>query len=126
MPDHTLQTVMLLHAARAERLYSLTELALLVLAVVASASLMAFLYRARRNLSAIGAGGLVYAPHWTITGFFVPILNFIRPFQVVREIWDASARTGEPGMKPRSHASVRRWWRSGWPASRSRPPRPSS
>ena len=57
------------------------------------ATVVAFLiwiHRAYRNLETFGVAGLEYSPGWAIGGFFVPILNLIRPFQVVREIWKAS------------------------------------
>jgi len=49
-----------------------------------------WIYRSHRNLPALGARYLKYTPGWAVGGFFVPLLNLIRPFQVMREIWKAS------------------------------------
>lgn len=49
-----------------------------------------WIHRAHKNLAALGASQLDYSPGWAVGGFFVPFLNLIRPFQVMREIWKAS------------------------------------
>lgn len=50
-----------------------------------------WIHRAHRNLPALGAQGLKYSPGWAVGGFFVPFLNLVRPFQVMKEIWKASS-----------------------------------
>jgi hypothetical protein len=52
---------------------------------------LVWIYRAHRNLPALGARNLGYSPGWAVGGFFVPLLNLVRPYQVVREIWKASS-----------------------------------
>lgn len=52
---------------------------------------LAWVYRAHKNLRALGASDLKYSPGWAIGGFFVPLLNLVRPYQVVTEIWNSSA-----------------------------------
>ena len=49
-----------------------------------------WIHRAHRNLPSLGVSGLRYSPGWAVGGFFVPILNLFRPFQVTTEIWKAS------------------------------------
>lgn len=51
---------------------------------------LAWIHRAHKNLASFGTAGLEYSPGWAIGGFFVPFLNLVRPFQVMREIWKAS------------------------------------
>jgi len=53
-------------------------------------------HRVYRNLPALGASGLNYSPRWAVGGFFVPFLSLVRPFQVMREIWQASRATSDP------------------------------
>jgi hypothetical protein len=50
-----------------------------------------WIYRAHKNLRALGASDLKYSPGWAIGGFFVPLVNLVRPYQVVMEIWRSSA-----------------------------------
>ncbi|MEW5725960.1 MAG: DUF4328 domain-containing protein [Thermodesulfobacteriota bacterium] len=74
---------------------------------------LAWLYRVRRNLPALGVEDLRFSPGWTLGWWFVPIMNLFRPFQVVSEIWRASDpdRTGSLDWKeaPRS-ALLGLWW----------------
>jgi hypothetical protein len=49
-----------------------------------------WLYRARANLRAFGTRHLRFQRNWAIFGFVIPLLNLIRPYQVVQEVWQAS------------------------------------
>jgi len=76
-----------------------------------------WIHRAHRNLPALRAGPLRYSPRWAVGYFFIPILNLIRPYQVMREIWRESdpARLPAPGddleaTKVSSAAIVGWWW----------------
>ncbi|HET7377151.1 MAG TPA: DUF4328 domain-containing protein, partial [Anaerolineae bacterium] len=62
----------------------------LILLIVTGIVFLFWIHRAYDSLSTIGAYGLNYSPGWAVGGFFVPILNFVRPYQVVREMWKAS------------------------------------
>jgi len=56
-----------------------------------------WLHRVRVNVRSFGVRRLTYGREWTVLGFFVPALNALRPYQVVREIWKASdPSTGDP------------------------------
>lgn len=57
---------------------------------VTAALFLAWLYRLRVNVRAFGMRKLVYSRQWSVLGFFVPLLNVVRPFQVIGEIWRAS------------------------------------
>jgi hypothetical protein len=63
-------------------------------------------YRVHGVLQSRGAA-LRYASHWALTGWFVPLLNFVRPFQFTREIWQASQTSG---AGPVSSMVVSCWW----------------
>jgi hypothetical protein len=62
------------------------------LAVFAITALLflAWLFRLRINVRALGVRKLEFARVWTALGFFVPILNVVRPYQVIAEVWRAS------------------------------------
>lgn len=47
-------------------------------------------YNVHKNLPALGSSRLKYTPGWAAGGFFVPVLNLVRPFQVMREVWHGS------------------------------------
>jgi len=65
-------------------------------------------HRAYKNVDAIG-GGRSMGPGWAIGGWFVPFLNLVRPFQVMRECWAAAVADDEPVV-----AVSAPWWMSMW------------
>ena len=77
-----------------------------------------WIYRAHRNLRALGARDLKYSPGWAVGGFLVPFLNLVRPFQVVKEIWKGSEPETMPMRLDPSYQSTKRsaivgwWWAS--------------
>jgi len=62
----------------------------LMMFVATAICFLIWIHRAHKNLPALGVAHLEYSPVWAVGGFFVPFLNLVRPFQVVREIWKAS------------------------------------
>ncbi len=52
-----------------------------------------WLYRSRINGRAFGARRFEYPRKWALLGFVVPVLNLIRPLQVVSEVWRVSDPT---------------------------------
>ena len=82
------------------------------------ATVIAFLmwkHRAHRNLPSLGAGGLHFSPRGAVGWYFVPFLNLFKPYQVMREIYNAS----EPGDASEDRidwhyryapAVVKTWW----------------
>jgi hypothetical protein len=51
---------------------------------------VAWLYRLRVNVRALGVRKLDFARYWSVLGFLIPALNFLRPYQVMAEVWRAS------------------------------------
>jgi hypothetical protein len=67
-----------------------------------------WLYRAHRNLPALGAADLRFTPRAAVSAFFVPVLNVVVPVRVVRELWNGSdPAPAEPG--PRGGATMSPW-----------------
>jgi len=72
-----------------------------------------WLYRARANLRAFGTRHLRFPRNWTVFGFVIPVLNLIRPYQVVREVWQASdpdATHPTAWMSVKPPLLVKLWW----------------
>ena len=65
--------------------------------LVTAVFFLIWIYRAHKNLNALGATELKYSPGWAVGGFFVPLLNIFRPYQVVAEIWKASSKGARRG-----------------------------
>lgn len=68
-----------------------------------------WIHRARQNVAALGARGLRFTPGWAVGYFFIPIYSFFRPYQVMREIWQAS----DPETDVSDHAAWQKAPRSG-------------
>ena len=67
-----------------------------------------WIHRANFNARQLGAQGMQFSPGWSIGYYFIPILWFWKPYQAMREIWQAS-------KEPASWATVQRgsilpWW----------------
>jgi hypothetical protein len=61
--------------------------------IVIIGTMIAFLvwfYRVYGNLLWLGGRHPEYTPGWAVGGFFVPFLNLVRPFQIMREVWHGS------------------------------------
>lgn len=67
----------------------------LVLLIITAILFLMWIHQAHRNLPSLGASGLKYSPGWAVGGFFIPIWNLFRPFQVTTEIWKASEPTSD-------------------------------
>ena len=49
-----------------------------------------WLHRASSNLIGLGYVNQKFSPGWAVGWWFVPIMSFFRPFQVMKEIWKNS------------------------------------
>jgi hypothetical protein len=72
-----------------------------------------FLPQANRNARALTGMSLRFTPASTVWWFLVPFLNLVRPYQAVKEIWQAgAARREEMWFRKPAPASMRVWWGS--------------
>lgn len=67
-----------------------------------------WIYRANFNARQLGAQGMKFTPGWSVGYYFIPILMLWKPYQAMREIWQAS-------KNPASWTTVKRgailpWW----------------
>ncbi len=81
-----------------------------VVAIISGVVFLRYLARANHNAGALGAEGLSATPGWTIGYFFVPILNLYRPYQILQEIWQASAPEAGPWKNRPGLALIGWWW----------------
>ena len=90
----------------AEMLISLPNVLLLLIIFVFAGM---WIYRAARNVRAMGAHRLDCSPGWAVGWYFVPFACLLKPFQAMNEIWRASADSNRwehlqtPGV-------LRLWW----------------
>ena len=73
---------------------------------------IAWFRRAYRNVPSLSGQPLEWNSAWTIWGWIVPILNFYRPFQLMKEIWYGSVERFEPDDDAKF--DMVKWWWGAW------------
>ena len=72
---------------------------------------LAWIHRVRANLPALGIEDARWSPGWAVGWWFVPFMNVFRPFQVVKEIWQASGPEARPdSWRDASTPALLGWW----------------
>lgn len=62
----------------------------LAFGVAAIVIFLVWFYRVNKNLRRLGNDNLEFTPGWAVGWFFIPFANLVRPFQVMREVWEGS------------------------------------
>lgn len=83
--------------------------------IVTTILLIAWLRRMYRNLPSLGKHDTRFRPGWAVGAWFVPILNWIRPKQMIDEVWHAGDLElpdsyTYPTERERVPAVVNVWW----------------
>lgn len=74
-------------------------------------SLIQWMYRCYLNLEYVNQKGLTTTSSWTIIWWFIPILNWIKPYSIMKEIHLASASDGGSlNMKQLAPGFLKGWW----------------
>lgn len=68
-----------------------------------------WIYRAHANLRAAEIDGLSFTPGWAVGWYFIPFANLIKPFQAMRELWNASLALDE-GYGSEADPRLKLWW----------------
>ncbi|HET6817719.1 MAG TPA: DUF4328 domain-containing protein [Mycobacteriales bacterium] len=68
-------------------------------------------FRVLRRIERVLPDPLRHSPYWAIGGWFVPLLNLVRPKQMVNDAWRGTASTASTaGLSPRIPLYVHLWW----------------
>ena len=68
-----------------------------------------WIYRAHASLSAAGLEGLEFSPGWSVGWFFVPIMSLFKPFQAMKELWNASCYASDH-LNEDAPSLLTGWW----------------
>ena len=68
-----------------------------------------WIHRMNWNARALGAARLDFTPGWSAGWYFIPIMNLWKPFQAMKQIWQASAQPKDWEMQP-TPALLGWWW----------------
>ncbi len=73
-----------------------------------------WLHRAYKNLPILGVEQLKFTPGWAVAWWFIPIMNFFRPYQIIKEAWKASDPnvdlTNRLAWQTAPGSSLIAWW----------------
>lgn len=62
-----------------------------LVSVTSGILVLVWIRRANAKAKQLGAVGMQFTPGWSIGWYFIPIANLWKPYQAMREIWQASA-----------------------------------
>ncbi len=83
-----------------------------LVAAGAAVAVLLWIHRANSNARALGATNMKFTPGWAVGWYFVPVAWFWKPYQAMREIWQASA---DPANWERQWAPpLLGWWWALW------------
>jgi len=84
----------------------------LIVFIATAVVFLKWIYRACLNCHGFGAEGMQFTPGWAVGWYFVPIMNWFRPFQSMAEIWKVS----EDPVRWRSRyaSPLLAWWWGLW------------
>lgn len=103
-------------AALAARFAEL-RISLLLIGLVAIIGLAVWTHRVTANAASFGRA-LSQSPGWAAASYFIPVLNWWRPYAAVTEAWDASDPDGGDPHRRGARALLGVWWAfflfSGW------------
>jgi hypothetical protein len=88
---------------------SLIGVAQVIVIVISAVLILRWIHRANWNARALGAQGMEFSPGWSIGWYFVPFANLWKPYQAMREIWQASGSPQNWQQQP-SPGLLVAWW----------------
>jgi hypothetical protein len=80
-----------------------------LLFIAAFVAALRWIYLANSNARALGAQDMMVSPGWAVGWFFVPLMNLVMPFMMMRELWKASAKPSDWQLEP-APAAILLWW----------------
>ncbi len=73
---------------------------------------LTWIHRANHNARHLGAADMKCTPGWAVGWYFVPIAWFWKPYQAMKEIWQASANPSD--WQGRAVSPLLHWWWALW------------
>ncbi|MBX3595398.1 DUF4328 domain-containing protein [Sphingomonas sp.] len=92
----------------ADSIAGVTGLAMIAVFIVTIVMVARWTYRVSANAHA-RSDAMTISPGWAVGWYFVPFANLIKPFEAMREIWQASFSPDDPEAEP-VPGLLRAWW----------------
>ena len=83
-------------------------LAMIVTSLIIAIVVLNWIHLANRNARQLGAADMRFTPGWAVGWYFVPIAWFWKPYQAMKEIWQASSDPADWAGQPVS--PLLHWW----------------
>ena len=80
--------------------------------VVSGVLILRWIHRSNWNARALGAKNMQFTPGWSIGWYFVPFANLWKPYQAMKEIWQASINAKD--WRSQTVQGILGWWWSLW------------
>jgi len=91
--------------------YQLSVLLSLLLLAVSTVTFLTWFHQVRVNAELFDPYGHRRSRGWAIAGWFVPVVAFWFPRQIAGDVWQASARPDDLGVRaPQSQTLLNWWW----------------
>lgn len=93
-----------------ENFYDITGFIEIIVSVILAVVMILWMRRAYYNLS---IHPMTYTEHpegWAAGAWFVPFVNLVRPYQIVREIWEKTQQLANIESLRASSAIIGYWW----------------
>ncbi|RUO34082.1 hypothetical protein CWE14_06485 [Aliidiomarina soli] len=88
---------------------SLVGFLFLIIFAVSGFMILRWIHRANHNARALGANNMRFSPGWSIGFYFIPVLALWKPYQAMKEIWQASKKPSDWESQYTS-GIVQLWW----------------
>jgi hypothetical protein len=88
---------------------ALVYLGFMVIFIACLVVVARWIHRGHANLHEAGVDGLEFTPGWAIGWYFIPIANLFKPFQAMRELWNASHAEHDQ-FAAQAPPEVKSWW----------------
>ena len=77
--------------------------------IISGILILRWIYQSNQNARQLGAKDMAFSPGWSIGFYFIPIVSLWKPYQAMKEIWQASQNpTNWPVEKVSSVLGI--WW----------------
>ena len=84
----------------------------LITFIVTGVTFLMWIYRANLNARGFGATDMEFTPGWSVGYYFIPFINWFRPYQAMKEIWKVSTNPSDWKNQPSS--VLLGWWWTLW------------
>jgi hypothetical protein len=80
--------------------------------IVTGVAFLKWIHRANLNCRGFGAQDMSFTPGWSVGYYFIPILNLVRPYNSMKEIWQVSHDPKD--WKSQQGSAILGWWWALW------------